>query len=457
MAGGKISIELKLALDKARAQAKDFAKEVQASFSKPSGGSGKSGTSIASDEQDKLTSAVKRTTEALRQQKQAAYEAAKAEVDRLRTAREAATRMSRVLPWMSSEQAFKFSNPEEAAARLQAASELRRQRAMGRMSNTGSGIATGIDGFSQPPVIPKKQKSQSVSGGGSGGGAMSGLMQAAAIGVGTLIGGPIGAAVAGILTKVHPVARATAAAMFILRRAVQETGRALEDARQTYVKAVGSGMGLGMQAFRGTLARVIGVSENEIFTFGDAIQKFSEKLRMSREVIKATTPELAYASMNWNVMMENVKAAFEAWVVKLTPVVNLISDLVSKFAALAIVLAQVAGAIQNVIHMLAVSLQAFAGWFGPGAGGVAGIASFIERITRRGAANGELTSQTWMHQMRASPWERMGLVVGAAGGRNYNRETAHNTMRISQQMQIFLEVMRQSGQIASPPGHPSTP
>ena len=53
--------------------------------------------------------------------------------------------------------------------------------------------------------------------------------------------------------------------------------------------------------------------------------------------------------------------------------------------------------------------------------------------------------QSWMKQLPASSWEKMGLVIGGGGGANPAMQTAHNTKSMAQDMKKLVSYLARGG------------
>lgn len=448
----KIAVELQLKLQGLAAQAKQAARIVKENIGTAGAGAGiNAGIDKATKSQDNLTKSVKATTAALKEQAAAAKLAALAEaqatVDRLRAAREAAGRRMGIPAWMGPEQAQKFTDPVEAAERKRMANQLRAQRNASR--NTGGGLATnpaamfGYQGPPPPIIAPP--------------------VIAPGAGAPTPPGG-----VAGLANKLLPLGQILAT-MYMVRRAfnaviapVQQftnvLRKATEQAAALYAGATMSGLGLGPSAMRSSLARVLGVSEKDIFLFGREIEHLIPKLRGAREIMEQTAPNLASVNWEWNVLRENLKATVALLADKM-------SGAIKTFLA---GLSEMLVRLQNVTQQFSETLRdnpdlaktfsrvgkmtaAMAG--GPGAW------MAVEQILKAGKGK-EMPNMgapmAFMRQMPAANWEHMGLQVGGTGAMQFMATTAKSTTDTAKGVQALLAAMRENKfNITKPVGYPS--
>lgn len=503
---GKISVELKLLLDNLRKQAQEAAKTVQTEFAKAgAAGNVSASTSKAVTEQTKLTSSIKETTKALT----AAQQARKKMLDEWRKSLPepkitfGGTGQSDVAITPSTPGAGDkpWENPVGHGGRLATPTSMPRPTvdpnlpkslAMALRQVNPSKPALPSTPFPTLPNAPTSQPSSWKS-----------MLPALAAGVGTAIGGPLGGAVAGILTKANPAVAAVTAAMTILRKIVTETAEAFKRAHDTYIRSMTSGFGLKMQATRQLLSQVIGVSENDIFQFGAAIGQFNDKLNVARNILVETTPALAYTAMNWNVMMENIKASWMEFAAAVAPAINRLEDFVSatmkllNLAGVPTMIGEIVdGILEGITRAMAAIELPIAGFeliFITIKDGIANTVQFIINQLARipgashlGIEKGEMPgfgktkeaakafaelfkvafmpsdkkkeqSQpvASMKQMPASSWERMGLVIGGSGGVNYNQQIAANTKHSNTLIEKLIASNKFT--IAQPAGMPATP
>lgn len=504
---GKISVELKLLLDNLRKQAKEAAKTVQTEFAKAgAAGNVSASTSKAVTEQTKLTSSIKETTKALT----AAQQARKKMLDEWRKSLPepkiifGGTGQSDVAITPSTPGAGDkpWENPVGNGGRLATPTSMPRPAvdpnlpkslAMALRQVNPSKPALPSTPFPTLPNAPTPQPSS-----------WKTMLPALAAGVGTALGGPLGGAVAGLLTKANPAVAAVTAVMTALRMAVSETAEAFKRAHDTYIRSMTSGFGLKMQATRQLLSQVIGVSENDIFQFGAAIAQFNEKLDVARKTIIETTPALAYTTMNWNVMMENISAAWMQFAAAVAPAINRIEDFVSSImklyilsgipAMLGTLVSNFLETITRIVAALNVPAAGFDLLFITIKDGIKNAIQVIENaflsmlneLTDSDYTMGELPgfddtkkakdafeelikvilgssdpkkekSQpvASMKQMPASSWERMGLVIGGSGGVNYNQQIAANTKYSNTLIEKLISASKFT--IAQPAGMPATP
>lgn len=242
-------------------------------------------------------------------------------------------------------------------------------------------------------------------GGGGGGGLSSQARRALGAFAGRFglsgIGTAAGAGVVGV------AAGAATAALLTLRSAAYRVADAMERARALYAKQLTSG-GLpgGFVAYRSALAEVIGVGEDDVWQYGKAVSYLSKQLEWSSGRAAALTPELTATSWAFQVLKQDVRAAWMGIAHDLAPALQMVAKLGS------------VGARQlNLKNLIGLAL-------GPAQGSILG--GLISKIPGAAAPAPTVSAQ----RLQASAWERMGLVIGTGGGgTQYMRETAQATKR----------------------------
>jgi len=194
--------------------------------------------------------------------------------------------------------------------------------------------------------------------------------------------------------------------------------QAAEAARSLYARTLqGGGLPLGFTARRSVLASVIGVGEHEVMQYGKAVGYLNAQLRFASQVAASTNLELTSAAWAMRTVRGDFKALSALFANELAPLVR-----------------QLAGA----FHLVAVMLQNEARFWGMAiaAGIKAGIASvpivgpaFLAAMALmdKGKAP-EPTVSTG--RLQGSAWEKMGLVIGAGTGNNWQQQTARATLAL---------------------------
>ncbi len=421
---GTITVELKLALASLQSQVKQAASILNF---KGAGQAAETGKATAA--QEKQTRAVKQTNEALKQQAQlvkaAALASAQADVDRFRAAREQAMRMGRAPAWMGAEQAQKFTDPEEAAARSAEAERLRNLRRLGKQSNTGAGLATDPNAAINPPTTGTSATTPS-----AGGSKLLGIGQ--------------------MLASYYLITRAINFALVPLRKFANEMERAASAAAKTYASAMGSGMGLSMTIRRSSLAQIIGVSENDIFQFGAAIKYIQPQIAGAQKILRETNGPLTQLSWQFKILETNIGAMWAKLSVEFAPAVN---EFATNMGILVKLITDNAGLIADAAKRIAKSNPLY--WFHKLTQFEANTWLGVNQSqVDKGFAHGTMPKpQAWMKQMPASTWEHMGLQVGGGGGTDYNRQTAMNTKETNSHLKELIKAQfQQLNDITTPQG-----
>lgn len=222
-------------------------------------------------------------------------------------------------------------------------------------------------------------------------------------------------------------------------RAAAQLFRQMADAARTmYAKQLTSG-GLpgGFVARRALLADVIGVGEDQVFQYGQAVDLVNKKLNFAVAVYKETTPSLTGVSYELRALGHDFKA---------------LGMLIAN---------EVAPSVRKAVFGIRQVLESFGPYLAKAfrmaleAGIQAALAPtpllrylkavLPQLIPDPGAAGGPMASSM---RLQASAWERMGLVIGSGPGSNYPRETALNTRRIHEGIQTLIKVVSPRGESA---------
>lgn len=209
--------------------------------------------------------------------------------------------------------------------------------------------------------------------------------------------------------------------MELSRAMMAHFARAAEAGRAMYAKQLQSG-GLpgGFVAGRSLMAEMLGVGENEIMRYGNAVAYLNEKIRFAQGVYVQTTPALASAAWELKALNNDLKA---------------IAMLVA---------AEFAPAMRQIVYALRQIIEFVGGSFAKGLAAafkwalesairtVAGHAGVIAYKTAQKHIGGKIDPgtapaiQASSARMPASAWEKMGLVLGTSG-RGPMQKVAENT------------------------------
>jgi len=279
--------------------------------------------------------------------------------------------------------------------------------------------------------------------------------------------GPVGIAIATVV-----------AGLLALGKSIQNILQAIESARQMYAKQLTSG-GLpgGFVTGRSVLAQVIGVGERDVLQYGSAVQYLNEQIKLSVAEINRTNRTLTATAWSFKVVGVNFDALWAQLAAAMAPLFQTIA----KFTAALIEFVRETGVAEGAFKLVQVGLllivramqlvvfNASAFVLGMVAIGDA-IQYFLRQVNNSmarspiGAAMGfkvdksnpfEETIKGWKalqkmtaafkrgnvegvqvpdastsyKRLQASPWEKMGLVVGAGAGSNPLNATARNTKK----------------------------
>jgi hypothetical protein len=241
------------------------------------------------------------------------------------------------------------------------------------------------------------------------------------------------------------VGAATAAGLALkaLSVTVKETMAAYEHARQIYGSALTSGLGTQFTVHHSKLAEIMGVSELDVFRFGAQMAYLNPKLDQAVKILAQTAVPLTAVSWEIKVLGTDFSAMFAKIASEAAPAVlgflNALDALVKKLNSsekwLKLLLGGGAEAVLNTIFGFTLtSLFTSVGMPIASASGGASMA-------------GMPGPQSWMKQLPASHWERLGLVV-MDGGTNYAKDTAKNT----REAVAWLKKIALSKPTASPMG-----
>lgn len=107
-----------------------------------------------------------------------------------------------------------------------------------------------------------------------------------------------------------------------LKKVVDEVANAYSRAASLYSKAMTSGMGLSFSAQRGMLAQIMGVSETEVFKFGDAMHYLNPKIKHASNVLAGNAKELTAVNWEFQVLQANLAASASIIAVKAAPAIT---------------------------------------------------------------------------------------------------------------------------------------
>jgi len=354
-----------------------------------------------------------------------------------------------------------------------------------------------------PPVIGALP----TAGRGAAASAMNRGMVGAAIGAAG--GGAVTGAIGGLLMAAGPAAIAIAAvtaAVVAMKAAIQKVIEAFNRAASLYAKSITSGVGVGMAQKKGQLASTLGVSEDEIFQFGAAIQYLNEKIEVSSKVLASNVSSLSAVAWESRALGDSIDALWSELAsgmagpiqdavagirlfidtllqtdvikgigVALGAVFTILEKtmellmigvnvIILSFQALADGLTWLAVQVNNFLASISGGLLATeiddSGLFEGTKKGFEGLTKQVDNFWS-GASNKKVPEpQAQMKQMPASSWEKMGLVIGGGGGTNYAQQTAKNTEKSNSLLGKIANALanpKNSGDKLSFTSVPSTP
>ena len=265
----------------------------------------------------------------------------------------------------------------------------------------GAASAVGGSGGALPP---------SVTGVAGGAGAAGGSAPAA--GAGMALAAPLGLAALVVGTLVVE--------LMLFKKAIKITFEQMEKSRALYAKSLTSGgLPLGFTAHRGKLAEIIGVGEEDVLQYGDAVKYLSSQIERSTGIIADATPELTSLSWEWRVLKTDMEALKASLGKMLAPAIRgVIYMLHQMVQGLLRVMEFI-----NKVNQYALNLvRTVRGWFGG-------------KKHEQGPAPAPAASAK---RMEPSSWERMGFVLGIGGGNSPQVETAKNTKKMANLLEKLL-------------------
>lgn len=260
---------------------------------------------------------------------------------------------------------------------------------------SGSGpapVGSGGGGGGVPPVI---------GGGGGGGGGGSGgggggfrLYGGGHASIGrAVLGGLIGGVAAtAIFQGIHQ-----------LQQVIERFSKVFEDNAKLYTSALKSGgNSVGFAVNRSVLAQVMGVSEDEVYKFGAAMQFASRMTGTATEALAKTMPTLTATTWQYRATLISLKAAFSGLMVALSPFINFLLK-----------------AVQSLADFMSKNA-----W-------IWNMITFAAGISVLPGKNSQVPNPIASpDRMPASAWEKMGLIVGSGSSANYLQRIAANTERM---------------------------
>jgi hypothetical protein len=466
MATGKISVELRLVLDKLNADIKAAAASMRAGLGKDMGSTA-AGTEKAANAQTKLAGEVKKTTNALKDQARASKDAVaailsgkgypgqrpfninsgagvssgvadswstdaggglatssqgkkeakrKREFDKEQIEEDARIR---ALKWEQSfQQTFDYSRGKE-----------KDRKSYQDFWATGAGA--------QPPVIPPPKIPVSILDMLKGGNFKGAIKSATSGGLSSplAIAAQLGAALAGLRVAIGLAKFAFGAIIVPIKTLERAFAEAAESARRLYAKSLQSGgLGIGFVARRALLADAIGVSEEEVFSYGKAVSYLNSQLAFATSVAAGTNTSLTATAWSLRVVQEDFKALASVLAFEMSGTVRLMAR---AFHQLAVEIAPIMAIIGKVLRtglLTAMTMAATA--LGP-----AIAVAFARIAAKAGFGEDAPTPEVSTRRMPISAWEKMGLVIGSGGVNDFAKQTAANTRKTVEKLERVVEIL----------------
>jgi len=222
-------------------------------------------------------------------------------------------------------------------------------------------------------------------------------------------------------------ATAVGLALKALGAVVSETTKSFENARQLYAKALTGGMGLGFTAKRSMVANIMGVSETEVFRFGSQMAYLNPRLQQASEILAKTAGPLTQVSWEFKILQADLSAMFSKLASDMAPAIdNFIVGL------------------DKLVQFLTRNVGLFEKmWIATNPALYLGFKLFQKKYSE--ADQSKMPGITsWMKQLPASSWEKMGLQVGP-NANNYARQTAQNTRQMARDLGIIAQSVSGGG------------
>lgn len=219
-----------------------------------------------------------------------------------------------------------------------------------------------------------------------------------------------------------------------LSKIMHESIAAYKDAPKLYAKAMTSGLGLKFVAKRSMLADIMGVSEQEVIKYGYAFQYLNPKIEWASAIMAKTNTNLTSVGWSFKVVGNDMKAMFSTIANDAAPAMrkfldglhNVIEDTTEFYNKHK---KEAAAAITTTRWLLNPLEPLLSKW-----------------VSSKGKDSGAAPQPlSFMKQLPASSWEKMGLVIGGSSGQNPAMQTAHNTKSMAQDLKKLVSYVARSG------------
>lgn len=279
--------------------------------------------------------------------------------------------------------------------------------------------------------------------GGSTGGGIAGAF------AGGIAGGVVGAIINQLSSIVARIVGA-------IKSAIVD---AFRSAAALYAKQLTTGLPGGFVGHRSMLAQTIGVGEHEVYRFGQAVAYLNEKLKLSSAEINRNVRTLTATAWSWRILGANFKALWSQVATAMSPAVKEIADflsaeveLIRETGSLQIavkgltVLFQLLNRLigfqiilgQSLVNFYRTMVDAFK-WvrgkenpFKDSQAGWTAIGKMFEALSRSSATAKVPAATADYKRLEASPWERMGLIIGQGASSHPLRATERNTRKTAE-------------------------
>jgi len=217
---------------------------------------------------------------------------------------------------------------------------------------------------------------------------------------------------------------------------VKETIAAYEYARQIYAKSLMSGLGIQFTVRRSMLAEIMGVSEQDVFRFGAQMAYLNPRLKEASDILARTATPLTQVSWEFKILQADILALFADIANTATPAILNLGNALDNLVKTAIYLYDHAP--KSLISGAASGLATGIGNLTLGVWGTLAAKLGLKINSELSKTGGMPQPQSWMKQLPASSWEKMGLVVGG-GTQNYAKETAKHTKEMAQGIKTMVK------------------
>jgi hypothetical protein len=236
-----------------------------------------------------------------------------------------------------------------------------------------------------------------------------------------------------------------------LTKTMKESIMAYKDAPKLYAKALTSGLGLQFVSKRSILADIMGVSEQEVIKYAYAFNYLNPKISWASDIMAKTNANLTSVGWSFKILSTDMSALFakiandgskgiRQFVLALDELVKMAGNFYDKYGKPTVEVGKsIGGAISDMI-------------FGKGITNLGRLGLMGMKVLGAKADIGAAPPPiSFMKQLPASSWERMGLVIGGGGGANPAKQTANNTFRSARLLEGIEELLKR---IAGQPSKP---